>query len=129
MKRSLNVVSALVVLSVVFGCVIAGLAQTRPIVGGYKVVSTDDPGVVAAAEFAVSTEAEKQESTISLVSIDHAERQVVAGTKYRLCLTVKPADETDAGVETQSVRVVVFRSLKDEYSLTSWEEVDCSEGH
>ena len=49
----------------------------------------------------------------------------MAGTNFRLCLKVKAADEDDAGVEPQDVKVVVFRSLKNEYSLKSWEEGDC----
>jgi hypothetical protein len=129
MKKSLQVVIVLVALGVAFGCTIVGLGQGRPIVGGYKVVATDDPDVQAAAEFAVSEQKKKQgEEQVSLVSIEHAERQVVAGTNFRLCLKVsKAADEDDAGEEPQDVKVVVFRSLKNEYSLKSWEEEDCGE--
>jgi hypothetical protein len=127
MKKSLRIATVLVVLSVAFGCVIVGLAQNRPIVGGYKVVATDDPEVVAAAEFAVSEKKGQQDGPLSLVSIEHAERQVVAGMNYRLCIKVKAADETDAGEETQDVKVVVFRSLQKEYSLKSWDEENCSE--
>jgi hypothetical protein len=84
--------------------------------------------VQAAAEFAVSEQKKKQDdSPLSLVSIEHAERQVVAGTNYRLCLKVKQADETDAGEDAQDVKVVVFKNLKQEYSLKSWDEENCSE--
>jgi hypothetical protein len=128
MKKSLQVVVVLVALGVAFGCAIVSFGQGRPILGGYKVVATDDPEVQAAAEFAVSEQKKKQgDDPLSLVSIEHAERQVVAGTNFRLCLKVKAADETDAGEETQDVKVVVFRSLKNEYALKSWEEADCGE--
>jgi len=124
MKKSLCVVTMLVVLGVTFGCAMVGLAQTRPIVGGYKVVATDDQEVVAAAEFAVGEQGRKQESTITLVSIEKAERQVVAGTNYRLCLKVSSGDDAE---ETQEIKVVVFRSLQKQYSLKSWEEESCGE--
>jgi aspartic proteinase inhibitor len=128
MKKSLQVVIILVALGVAFGCAMVSFGQGRPIVGGYKEVATDDPEVQAAAEFAVSEQKKKQDDApLSLVSIEHAERQVVAGMNYRLCLKVKAADEDDAGVETQDVKVVVFKSLKKEYSLKSWDEEDCSE--
>ena len=124
MKKSLCVVTILVALSVTFGCVIVGLAQTRPIVGGYKVVATDNPEVVAAAEFAVGEQGRKQESTITLVSVEKAEQQVVAGMNYKLCLKVTVGDEGD---EPQDVKVLVFRSLQKQYSLKSWEEESCGE--
>ena len=124
MKKSLCVVTILVALVATFSCVVVGLAQTRPIVGGYKVVATDDPEVVAAAEFAVGEQGKKQESPISLVSVEKAEQQVVAGMNYKLCLKVRIGEDTD---ETQDVKVVVFRSLQKQYSLKSWEEESCGE--
>jgi hypothetical protein len=128
MKKSLQVVIVLVALGVAFGCAIISLGQGRPIVGGYKEVATDDPEVQEAAEFAVNEQKKKEDdSALSLVSIEHAERQVVAGMNYRLCLKVKAADEDDAGAEPQDVKVVVFKSLKKEYSLKSWDEEKCSE--
>jgi hypothetical protein len=126
MKKSLQIVIVLVALGVAFGCAIVSLGQGRPIVGGYKEVATDDPEVQAAAEFAVSEQKKTHDDApLSLVSIEHAERQVVAGMNYRLCLKVKAGDEDDA--EPQAVKVVVFKSLKQEYSLKSWDEEDCSE--
>ena len=131
MKKSSQVLIVLVALGIAFGCATVGLGQGRPIVGGYKKVATDDAGVVAAAEFAVSAQKEKQGGDpLSLVSIESAERQVVQGTNYKLCLKVKAADETDAGVEAQDVKVVVWQKLtkpgaEKAYQLTSWEEADC----
>jgi hypothetical protein len=102
-------------------------------VGGYSKVATDDKGVVAAAEFAVAEQKRKQGGPLSLVSIERAEQQSVAGTNYRLCLNVKAADETDAGVEAESVEVVVFEKLPrapgNKYKLTSWTEKDCGESN
>ena len=116
MKKSLPL--ALVALYVAFACLNAASAQIRT--GGYKEVANDDSEVVAAADFAVNEQGQKQEVSISLVSIEHAEQQVVAGINYRLCLKV----EIDG--ETQEVKAVVYRNLQKEYSLTSWEQESCS---
>jgi hypothetical protein len=64
------------VLSIVLGSFAVGLAQRT---GGYKEVAKDDDQVQAAAEFAVSEQGKKQETTYKLVSVEHAEQQVVAG--------------------------------------------------
>lgn len=127
MKMSLRAVTILVALGVAFGGVIAGLAQNRPIVGGYKSVSTDDPAVVEAAEFAVSNRSENNSVSLRLVSVERAERQVVAGTNFKLCLKVALADEDEDAGETQDVKVLVFRSLKNEHTLKSWDVAECDE--
>jgi hypothetical protein len=128
MKKSLQVVIVLIALGVAFGSVIISFGQGRPIVGGYKEVATDDPEVQAAAEFAVSEQKKKQDDdALTLVSIEHAERQVVAGTNFRLCLKVAAGGDSDEGAEPQNVKVVVFKNLKQEYSLKSWDEENCSE--
>ena len=116
-----HILCASLILAFVTGLVITATAQIRT--GGYKSVATDNPRVVAAAEFAVSKRAEKhtEQEGLTLDSIDKAETQVVAGTNFRLCLTVKLEDET------QQVQVVVFQNLKQVYSLTSWTVKDCGE--
>ena len=121
MKKSLRVVFILVILNVAFSCVNLVLAQQRT--GGYKEISSDDAEVVAAANFAISEQGRKQEASFTLVSIERAESQVVAGINYRLCLKVSTDDEG----EPKDVKVVVYRNLRKEYSLTSWEEESCSE--
>jgi hypothetical protein len=110
---------------VLFGAMILafGLAGTtnaqRAILGGYSAVATDDEGVVAAAEFAVAYRAEKAEQEgLTLGSADKAEKQSVAGTNYRLCLTVSLDDEF------QQVLTVIYQNLKREYTLKSREAVE-----
>lgn len=110
-----------IVLAVLLGSVIAAAQNT----GGYKEIDKADEGAMGAAEFAVKAQSEKKEMTYKLVSVEKAETQVVAGINYRLCLKVgyhKQDDDTDT---TEFVRVVVFRSLQREYSLTSWTEEEC----
>lgn len=132
MKKSVQV---LIALSIVFGCAAVSFGQEEvQSVGGYSKVDTNNADVVAAAEFAVSARKEKTGGPLSLVSIKRAEHQVVAGINYRLCLEVKAGDETDAGVESQDVQVVVWNKLtrrgeKKKYELTSWHEANCSKNN
>jgi hypothetical protein len=133
MRKRSRAVAAVLALSVALGC--AAVATAQIVVGGYKNIDkpAEDSEVVAAAEFAVAARKEKVGGPLSLVSISRAERQVVQGTNYRLCLEVKAADETDAGADTQQVRAVVWHKLTRpgqprEYQLTSWEEADCGGG-
>ena len=94
-------------------------AQQGPIVGGYADASNSDPEVVAAARFAINTEKTKLHARITLLSIRHAEVQVVAGLNYRLCLKVKIKGKA------RNVNVVVYKNLKQKYSLTSWSANGC----
>ncbi|HWT00996.1 MAG TPA: cystatin domain-containing protein [Pyrinomonadaceae bacterium] len=133
MKKSLHALMVLAALGIAFGCAAVGLGQGRPIVGGFKEAATDDAEVVAAADFAVSARREQEGVPLSLVSIKRAERQVVQGTNFRLCLEVKAADETDAEVDTQDVQAVVWQKLTRpgedrQYQLTKWEVADCGGG-
>jgi hypothetical protein len=102
----------------------AVVSAQRP--GGYREIAKDDEGAAAAAEFAVKQQSEDKGTTYKLVSVEHAESQVVAGINYRLCLKVgfKADDDSD---KTEFVRVVVYRSLQNQYSLTSWTSEDCGE--
>lgn len=97
-------------------------ANAQRVLGGYKSVETDDSRVIAAAEFAVNNRVENntEQEGMTLDSIDKAEIQSVAGTNFRLCLTVKLDDET------QQVSVVVYQNLQQEYKLTSWTVADCA---
>jgi aspartic proteinase inhibitor len=95
--------------------------------GGYREIDTADEGAVAAAEFAVKDQSEKKEMTYKLVSIEKAETQVVAGINYRLCLKVGYRKQDAEEDSTEFVRVVVYRSLQKEYSLTSWTPESCGD--
>ena len=121
LKRTIGISLALLIALASF---IAANAQR---VGGYREINKDDDGAMAAANFAVKAESEQKEMTYKLVSVEHAESQVVAGINYRLCLKVgyhKQDDDVDA---TEFVRVVVYRNLQSEYSLTSWTQEDCGD--
>ncbi|MEI6211331.1 MAG: cystatin domain-containing protein [bacterium] len=88
----------------------------EPLVGQYAEASTTNTEVIAAARFAVKTQAVGPDRTseLTLIEILSARLQVVSGTNYRLRLKVK-ADGT-----TLEAEVVVWRKLSQEYALTSW---------
>lgn len=114
-------------LVVAFGSAAAIAGRQGPAVGGYKAVAKDDPEVNSAARFAVAAQGRKENGAIRLISVEAAERQTVAGANYRLCLKVEIEDTVNNVDVTESVRVLVFRSLKREYTLKSWEVDDCAE--
>jgi hypothetical protein len=89
--------------------------QESPAVGNYRAASTSDPEVLAAARFAARAEGRRRGVPVTLISVEGAERQVVAGANYRLRLKVRAAGAL------QRVDAVVYQDLKRQYSLTSWE--------
>jgi Aspartic acid proteinase inhibitor len=109
----------IIALSIVSGNRSSLFAQQGPIAGGYADTSNSDPEVVAAARFAINVERQKLGARIALLSIKHAEVQVVAGLNYQLCLRIKVKGKT------RNVTVVVYKSLKQKYSLTSWVADGC----
>lgn len=101
-------------------------AQKPVIVGGYQSVAVTDAGVKKAAQFAVSDHSQKNEVSLKIVRIKKAERQVVAGTNYRMCVEVKVVEEGNP--DTQFVQIVVYKNLKNVQSVTSWEADACGGG-
>ena len=118
MKRHLRVATIAVVLVTALltvPCVLSGVvAQQDQIAGGYAETSNNDPDALTAARFAVRKEAQKSHARVSFRAIKRAEVQVVAGLNYRLCMTIRIKRKT------QDVTVVVYKNLKQKYSLTSW---------
>jgi len=123
MKRSLTLIAILSVALLVFTWAISSAQRT----GGYREIDKADEGAATAAEFAVKAESEQKEMTYKLVSIEHAESQTVAGINYRLCLKVGYHKADDEAETTEFVRVVVYRNLQSQYSLTSWTEENCGD--
>lgn len=68
--------------------VMFAVSANAQMVGGYKSIASDDAGAQAAAEFAVDAQSTKSGKTIELDWISKAERQVVQGSNYRLCMKV-----------------------------------------
>lgn len=137
MKKSFTLVSSLVIVSFVLGCAAAALAQEgRPQIrtGAYRKIDKDNEKdakvmeeAVAAAEFAITKQGEKEETEIKLVSVESAEVQTVAGAKYRLCLKVEVAGKGDEADVSQDVKVEVYKNLQRQYTLSSWKEAECGD--
>lgn len=95
------------------------ICVAQPRVGGYSETSKTDKTVVEAATFAVETQAQKDD-TLELVSIERAERQIVAGSNYRLCLAVKSNGKAEQASTT------VYLDLQNEFSLSEWKAGKCA---
>jgi hypothetical protein len=123
MKRKLPmlIISALAITALNNSSGVSSAAKSRQgqLAGAYSETSNDNPDAVAAARFGIQKEKQKLHTRISLVSIKRAEVQVVAGLNYRLCLTVKIKGKR------WDVTAVVYKNLKQKYSLTSWTADDC----
>lgn len=89
-----------------------------PIVGGFASVAVDDPGVKAAAVYAVSV----APTPAKLKTIASARQQVVAGMNYSLCLRVV-SPKFGLFKHGRLVAAKVFHGLDNRYEVTSWEDV------
>ena len=90
-------------------------AQTppaAPMVGNYRAALKTDPEVKTAAQFALKTQ--KSGIKLSLISVEQAEKQLVAGMNYRITLKLKSSGKI------RFAKAVVYRDLGGKYSLTSW---------
>ena len=131
MKRNLKISLLGVVFGVVFGGAKAIYAQTEdlktPIVGGYLTAETTDAQVVSSAKFAVKAQAKKQKAKIKLVSVSKAEKQIVAGTNYQMCLQVEVLEKGKPTAVPQTVQTIVYLNTKQKAKLTSWAIAACTD--
>jgi hypothetical protein len=124
MKNNLRTIFTITVFCIAFGGAVSVFGQIKT--GGYRSVSVTDQGVKDAADFALEIKADEMDAEISLENIIKAETQTVAGTNYRLCLQLYiPAKEDETDGVTLYIKTVIFRSLKNEYSIKSWDEENC----
>jgi uncharacterized lipoprotein NlpE involved in copper resistance len=93
--------------------------QAARSVGSYVPISAGGAEAVEAAEFAVREQQRRGRQPIQLQRVRRAERQVVAGLNFRLCLDVL-ADRKEA-----SVLAVVYRNVRQQFSLTEWTPSAC----
>ena len=127
MKIKLSNFAAAGFLFLLFGGGSVGFAQDNPVTGGYAEVSVRDKNVIKAAKFAVRQRAKTLKTTVDLVSIKNAKRQVAAGINYEICMLTTYRNKKSKKLVDQFVQVVVYRSLKNTFSLTSWIQENCTE--
>ena len=125
MKNSFRIAFGIGFLVFVSGIATANAQPGRT--GGYKDISNSDEAVQTAAEFAVSTQAERTGKEMSLVEVVKAERQVVAGSNYRMCLQVTSEGGEGQDSVTIAVQVVVYVDLKGNRKLSSWAISECGD--
>lgn len=109
------------------GVVFVSASFGQVITGGYGEISVEDAGAVEASEFAVKTQSKKEKMKMSVESIRKAERQVVAGMNYKLCIEVYyPSEEDETDGVLIFAQAVVYKDLKGKLKLTSWAEAECA---
>ncbi len=123
MKRRLFSVA----LSVGVFMILTAATASAQKVGGYKEVSASDVAVQTAAAWAVSTKAESSGKEMSLAEVLSAERQVVAGSNYRICMKVNSEGGEGQDDVTIIVQAVVYVDLKGNRKLSSWVISDCGD--
>ena len=96
--------------------------RNSSVAGGYSGVKINDPDVKAAAEFALAEQGRRDGVDLSLMEIVQAQRQVVAGLNYKMCLRAR------SGSATRTAVVVIYKNLQQQYSLTSfqWASASCN---
>lgn len=104
--------------------VIPGVVAAAAGPGGWSKASVQDPGVVAAARFAVAArQAENakggETAPLALEEIVAAEQQVVAGMNYRVTLRVKVGDDVRKAEATVWSRPWLDDE-KERNQLTAW---------
>eukprot|EP00586_Coscinodiscus_wailesii_P012791 CAMPEP_0172490994 /NCGR_PEP_ID=MMETSP1066-20121228/21648_1 /TAXON_ID=671091 /ORGANISM="Coscinodiscus wailesii, Strain CCMP2513" /LENGTH=160 /DNA_ID=CAMNT_0013259767 /DNA_START=63 /DNA_END=545 /DNA_ORIENTATION=+ len=97
------------------------------VVGGFSEAKTDDDDVVLAAEFAFKKYKREngQEFTSAIFDnltyrVDHCKRQIVAGTNYRISISIIAEDRCVAAFEA-----IVFRDLEMNYSEPMMKKTSC----
>jgi uncharacterized lipoprotein NlpE involved in copper resistance len=93
--------------------------RTSSAPGSYSGINVNDPDVKAAAEFAVTEQGRRDGADLSLIEIVQAQKQVVAGFNYKICLRAR------SGGKTRTAVVVVYKDLQQQYSLTSFQWGKC----
>ena len=125
MKIKLSVLTAFAALFIFWSGSSLCYAQDEPIVGGNAKTNAADKNVVAAAKFAVKKRVRTTKLSINLIAVKNVETQVVAGLNYKICMLVS-VKSSSKKASKQMVQVVVYRNLKNIYSLTNWTEKACT---
>lgn len=87
--------------------------------GAYTQIGVNDAETEAAALYAVKMQQRRYGEQLQFSNVIKAERQVVSGLNYRLCLNTR-----FEGRERHAT-AVVFHNLQKQYSLSIWEWEDC----
>jgi hypothetical protein len=114
MKAALLLFACLLLPSIVYASDRESNPMSKPIPGGWSPIVVDDARVKLAARQAVDAQASIDGTELTLVAIEDAQRQVVAGINYQLKLSVKKGDRQ------QRANATVWGKLNGSYELTAW---------
>jgi hypothetical protein len=114
MKAALPLLACLLLSNIVYASDRESNPVSKPIPGGWSTVAVDDARVKLAARQAVAAQASIDGTELTLVAIEDAQRQVVAGINYQLKLSVKK------GNRQQRADATVWGKLDGTYELTAW---------
>lgn len=107
----------------VFGIfAVSSQVSAQDITGAYGEASVTDKDVLKATKFALKSRSTQTGKRFTLVRIQKAESQLVAGMNYRVCLRVR-----DNRKRISTITAVVYRDLKNRYSLSNWQAGGCTE--
>lgn len=115
----INLILAAAIFAATFGAAVCP-AQT---VGNYRAASKTDEAIVRAANFAVAARNKaRKNAPLKLIGVERAEKQIVAGANYRLCVTVK------ANGGSEQATTIVYKNPQNQYELTEWASGNCAGG-
>ena len=114
MKPAFPLLACLLLSSIAYASDPESKSMSKPIPGGWSSVAVDDARVKIAARQAVAAQASIDGTELTLVAIEDAQRQVVAGINYKLTLSVKNGDQR------QRANATVWGKLNGSYELTAW---------
>ena len=131
MKNILKITMFCVAFTIIGICAVNSYAQRveETMTGGYSEASNTDAQVIAAAKYAVKAQAKKERAKIKYVAVTQAEKQIVAGLNYRLCVNIEVREKGKKNFETKTIQTVVFQNLKQKLSLTEWSENGCGKAN
>ncbi len=99
----------------------ASICSAQMMVGGFRDAAKTDKSVVGAANFAVAAQSKKQKTSLTLISVEKAEKQIVAGVNYRLCLAV------NSNKKNELATAIVYQNLQNQYKLINWTGGNCAD--
>lgn len=100
----------------------SALVASAQIAGGYSAAPVTDKDVIEAANFAVSNKNKFSTQVFKLVKILKAERQVVAGMNYNLCMSATEG----GGTKVETYDAIVYVDLQKKMELSHWGKGDCA---
>jgi hypothetical protein len=106
------------------GLAIQASAQQPMMVGGYADASIKDKEIRRAAAVAIRALSKSEHHSVTLVKINKAEKQVVSGMNYRVCMDVREGGRRN---RARTITAVVYEPIRKPMRLTNSQEGGCKE--